>query len=183
MSIYFGGAFDPVHVGHLALAEFVQTELGEQVVFLPAGHSPFKNSHNASFEDRVQMLSLALRDSTFDLDTREGLRKGPSWTCDTLEELSRETTERHKLLMGTDQLASFRNWHRWERILELADLLVINRPGEKLEDMVPHRALIWPGMELSSSWLRERLSSGKQCRYLLPEGVYAYIKKQALYEG
>ncbi len=183
MSIYFGGAFDPVHVGHLALAEFVQAELGERLVFLPAGHSPFKNVHHASFEDRVQMLRLALRDSTFELDTREGLRSGPSRTCDTLEELDRETTARHRLLMGSDQLASFRNWHRWERILELADLLVVNRPGETLQETLPHRALIWPGMELSSSWLRERLSSRKPCRYLLPEGVYAYIRKQALYEG
>jgi nicotinate-nucleotide adenylyltransferase len=183
MSIYFGGAFDPVHVGHLALAEFVQVELAEQVIFLPAGNSPFKNSHSATFEDRVHMLRLALRDSAFGLDTREGLREGPSWTCDTLEELSRERAERHKLLMGSDQLAKFRQWHRWERILELADLLVINRPGENQVDTVPHQALVWPGMELSSSWLRERLASGKPCRYLLPEGVHAYIKEQGLYEA
>lgn len=182
MSVYFGGAFDPVHVAHLALAEFVSEELAEELVFLPAGHSPHKAGHVASFEQRCRMLELALEGTSFRLDSREGKRAGPSFTCDTLAELRKETTGEIYWLIGSDQLRAFRDWKQYERILAQAELLVVNRPGSPIpRDAVPHRELVWPGMELSASWLRARMAAGRSCRQLLPPGVWDYVRDQELY--
>lgn len=180
--IVYGGTFDPVHVGHLALAEFAREETGAAcVLWLPAGRNPQRGEPGASFAQRSRMLELALADTDFVLDLREGARPGPSYTVDTLEELSREVGELF-LLVGGDQLAQFRHWHRWERILELAVLLVVNRPAWSTPaDAVPHRVLHWPGMELSASWLRQRIAQGKSCRQLLPPGVWEYVEREGLY--
>ncbi len=186
--IVFGGSFDPVHQGHLGLAEFVLQETGlQKMIFLPAARSPFKPEHEATFEQRCRMLRIALEGSGFGLDLREGDREGPSYTVRSLEELARELKLRPVLLLGEDNLPEFGRWKDPRRILELADLLVINRPAPRGEtapepaSAVPHRNLCWPGMELSSTWLRRRMASGKRCRYLLPPGVWEYIVEQGLY--
>ncbi len=181
--IVYGGSFDPVHAGHLALAEFAREETGAAcVLWLPAGRNPQRGEPGAEFRHRARMLELALADTDCVLDLREGARPGPSYTVDTLEELARELPLPLDLLVGGDQLAGFRTWRSWERILELARLLVVNRPGWlPPRDAPPHTALEWPAMELSSSWLRERLAAGKRCRHLLPPGVADYIETEGLY--
>jgi nicotinate-nucleotide adenylyltransferase len=181
--LILGGAFDPVHLGHLALAEFARTESGAaRVLFVPAGEAPLKEAAAATFAQRAALLRQALAGTDFELDEREGRRGGPSYTVDTLEELARETGEPLLLLAGADQLAQFRRWHRWERVLELAQLLVVNRPGwQTPADAVPHRALAWPGMELSATWLRARLAARRPCRHLLPPGVWERIVEEGLY--
>lgn len=181
--IVFGGTFDPVHTGHLALAEFAREETGAAgVVLVPAGRNPQRAGSVASFPRRLAMLRLAAADTDFVVDEREGTRPGPSYTVDTLEELRAELPLPLWLLVGGDQLAGFRAWHRWERVLELAELLVVNRPRcVAPPGAVPHRALDWPGMELSSSWLRARLAAGRRCHQLLPPGVGDYIQREGLY--
>ncbi len=131
------------------------------------------------------MLRLAIeREPAFRLDEREGRRTGASYTVDTLEEMILEDSAPIALLVGGDNLADFRRWHRWQRVLALARLLVINRPGTVLPaDAVEHTALEWPGMELSSTWLRQQLAQGTHCRYLLPSGVWEYIHEHGLYHG
>ncbi len=180
--VLYGGAFDPVHLGHLAMAEFARQELrAGEIRFLPAGHSPWKKGHQVSFEQRARMLEIALEGSGFTLDRREGGREGKSWTVDTLREIRREVSEPLVLLIGSDNLAGFPGWKEPEEILELATLAVINRPGGPPDSAVPHLALEWPAMEISSSWLRRRMAAGHGCRYLLPEGVWAYIREEGLY--
>jgi len=180
--IILGGTFDPIHAGHLALAEFAREECGaERVLLVPAKRNPLRGETAASFPHRLAMVTLAAAAAGFEADGREGRREGPSHTVDTLEELSREVGELF-LLVGGDQLAQFRHWHRWERILELAVLLVVNRPAWSAPaDAVPHRVLHWPGMELSASWLRQRIAQGKSCRQLLPPGVWEYVEREGLY--
>jgi nicotinate-nucleotide adenylyltransferase len=184
--IVFGGSFDPVHLGHLALAEFVQQELAPaEVIFMPAGHSPFKREGAAEpFAVRRDLLRRALSGSGFRLDDREGRRPGPSWTVTTLEELSAEPGGPLHLLMGEDNLAGFSRWHRPQRILELARLVVLNRPGAPPGDPgaePPCLRLEWPAMALSSSWLRGRIAAGRTCRHLLPGGVWDEITARGLY--
>lgn len=182
--IVFGGSFDPVHLGHLALAEFVQQELAPaRVLFVPAGWSPFKGEREAApFADRLALLQRALPGTGFELDGREGRREGPSWTVDTLEELAAEGGGPLHLLIGEDNLAGFGRWKRSERVLELARLLVVNRPGSPPAVGAPDcRRLEWPGMELSSTWLRGRLARGLRCRHLLPAGVWEEIGARGLY--
>ena len=186
LRLVFGGAFDPVHAGHLALAEFaLQHCQATTLTFLPAGRSPFKSGHGASFEQRCEMLRLAIAgELAFRLDEREGRRQGPSFTVDTLEEMYHEDKAPLGLLIGGDNLGEFPRWRNWERILELARLIVINRPGAAAAaERIPHLALEWPGMELSSTWLRQQLSEGVRCRYLLPQGVWSYIHEHGLYHG
>lgn len=182
--IVYGGTFDPVHIGHLALAEFAREEsAAERVLLVPARRNPLRAAAGASFEHRLAMLQLAVASAGphFKVDGREGRREGPSYTVDTLEELRGEVGELF-LLVGADQLAQFRHWHRWQRILELAVLLVVNRPAWSAPaDAVPHRTLAWPGMELSASWLRERIAQGRSCRHLMPPGVFDFVAKQGLY--
>lgn len=180
--VIYGGAFDPVHMAHLALAEFALQELGAaELRFLPAGRSPWKTGHAAPFADRLGMLERACEGSPFVIDGREGQRPGPSYTIDSLRELKAETDAPLLLLMGTDTLAGFPGWRDPAGILDLAELVVINRPGSQTDSGVPHRVLHWPGMELSSSWLRLRIASGADCRYLLPPGVWQYIRERNLY--
>jgi len=182
--IVFGGSFDPVHLGHLALAEFVQQELAPaRVVFVPARWSPFKAADDvAPFAERLGLLETALAGTGFGLDPREGRREGPSWTVETLEELAAEGGGPLKLLIGEDNLAGFGGWRRAGRILELAELLVVNRPGAPVAAQGPPcRRLEWPAMELSSSWLRVRLARGLRCRHLLPAGVWERIRERGLY--
>jgi nicotinate-nucleotide adenylyltransferase len=180
--VIYGGAFDPVHTAHLALAEFALQELGAaELRFLPAGRSPWKEGHEATFAERLAMLERATAGSPFVIDDREGRRPGPSYTIDTLRELRAERDTPLLLLMGSDTLAGFPGWRDPEGILQLADLVVINRPGSLSDSPVPHRVLQWPGMELSSSWLRQRIADGADCRYLLPEGVWSYIRERGLY--
>ena len=99
--IVFGGTFDPVHAGHLALAEFAQEETGAPcVLLLPAARSPLRDEAGASFGQRVAMLRLATADTDFVVDEREGLRPAPSYTVDTLEELHAELARPLALLIG-----------------------------------------------------------------------------------
>lgn len=180
--VLYGGAFDPVHLGHLAMAEYALQELeASEIRFLPAGHSPWKKGHTASFAQRLRMLELALEGSGFRLDAREGSRAGKSWTVETLREIRREESAPLVLLVGSDNLAGFPGWKEPEEILELATLAVLNRPGGPPDSPIPHRALEWPAMEISSSWLRRRMAAGRECRYLLPGGVWSYIRREGLY--
>ncbi len=180
--VLYGGAFDPVHIGHLAMAEYTLHELGAaELRFLPAGQSPWKQEHQADFEQRRTMLEIALKDSPFRVDPREGKRDGKSWTVDTLRELRSELDAPLVLLIGADNLAGFLAWREPEEILQLATLAVINRPGILPDSSIPHHALNWPAMEISSSWLRQRIAGGSPCRYLLPDGVWEYIRDEGLY--
>jgi nicotinate-nucleotide adenylyltransferase len=187
--IVFGGAFDPVHAGHLALAEFVSAEMSDaRVLFMPAALSPFKTGHHLNFDQRAQMLARALSETDFELDLREGTRTGPSYTVQTLRELSIEEDSPLYLLIGEDNLRDFKEWKDWETILKLATIVVVNRPAldpspkDTLEqNLVPHQLLHWPGMALSSTWLRERLASSKSCKQLLPHGVWDLIQEKHFY--
>jgi nicotinate-nucleotide adenylyltransferase len=183
--ILFGGAFDPVHIAHLALAEYVSQEIiDSEFYFMPAARSPFKTGHRATYEQRCQMLELAIKGSDFQLDRREANRSGPAYTIDSLLEIRQEFKAELFLLIGQDNLPSFHKWKDHRKILDLATLLVINRPETNMEINtvdIPRRALNWPGMDVSSSWLRKRMKSDFSCKYLLPPGVWNYIQHEGLY--
>jgi nicotinate-nucleotide adenylyltransferase len=128
-----GGTFDPIHYGHLRLAE----ELGEalkldEVRFIPAGTPPHRSAPRASAQHRVAMARLAIAGNPrFALDERETGRAGPGYTYDTLAELRRESGDARPLLLllGADAFLEFATWHRWHEIFGLAHLAVAHRPG------------------------------------------------------
>ncbi len=138
----YGGAFDPVHLGHLRSALEVRQTLGlDELRFVPSGNPPHRDRARASDDDRLSMLELAVRDSSgIVVDPRE-LRspeipdKSKSYTIDTLESLSAENpTARLTLVIGMDQFSVFDTWHRWQELLQRFDLAVMERPGEPMSD-------------------------------------------------
>lgn len=195
----FGGTFDPVHTGHLLAAEQGR-EQGrlDEVWFVPAAHPPHKDEPTLTrFEQRVEMLALALAGNpAFRIDELEKERPGPSYTADTLAELHR----RHPgyewfLLIGSDTLHDLPHWHQPERVLELAGLLVMARPGSvvltaeelrrrlHLPDETPLRLQVgeMPQLDIASRDLRRRAANGRSLRYFLPRAVECYIHEKRLY--
>lgn len=192
----FGGTFDPVHLGHLVIAEIMRVRLRfDQVVFLPAGRPPHKPDQALSSDaDRLRMLRLALADapefvvSTIDID-----RPGASYTADTLEVLQRQAGPSCELyfLMGQDSLRDFPAWHRPDLIATRARLVVALRPGvrvsvDEIERAVPEsrdriQLVPVPLIGISSRELRVSIRAGGPYRYQVPPSVADYIHARRLY--
>jgi nicotinate-nucleotide adenylyltransferase len=195
----FGGTFDPVHIGHLILAEQAreQAEL-DSVWFVPAPRPPHKEETVLTrFEQRVEMLQLAIAGNpAFQIDELEKERTGPSYTADTLEQLkSRHLGDELVLMVGSDTLVELHNWHNPQRVVELAALAVMARPGHavasaeklrqdlKLPADAPLRFLTIETFlfDVSSHDLRRRIAAGRSIRYLVPRAVECYIHEKRLY--
>ena len=179
----FGGTFDPVHVGHLAIARAaIETVPLDRVVFVVARRSPLKDrSPLASEADRLTMLRAAVRgESAFAVSTLELDRPVPSYTVDTLEELAR-TGASLFLILGGDAFADLARWHRAERVRELATILVAARPGAPAP--AGARLLDAPLLDVSARELRARAARGRSLRYLVPDTVWRYIEERGLYRA
>ncbi|HEX6867930.1 MAG TPA: nicotinate-nucleotide adenylyltransferase [Candidatus Limnocylindrales bacterium] len=190
-----GGTFDPIHIAHLAVAEEAAEALGlERVVFIPAGIPPHKPDRVITAgEHRLAMVERAIAGNPrFAADRRELDRPGRSYTVDTLESLSRETSSELALIISADSYLDFMSWREPRRILELARLIVAPRDGfpeagpDFLAANLPHHAdratfLDGPHLQLSSSELRARAAAGRSLRYLVPDAVAGYISDHGLY--
>jgi nicotinate-nucleotide adenylyltransferase len=196
----FGGTFDPIHLGHLILAEQCREQAKlDQVWFVPAARPPHKQDQSlTSFDRRTEMLALAIAGQpAFRVDDLERRRPGPSYTIDTLAAIhARQPDDELFLLAGSDVLPDLAHWHEPRRIVELATLLIVARPGwalwpqeqlvtalqlpapESLRFQVVHAPLI----ALSSRDLRLRVAQHRSLRYLVPPAVDAYIHAHRLYE-
>ena len=190
-----GGSFNPIHHAHLFTAQEAASALKlEQVLLVPAAQSPFKRKAEVSSTDRLAMTRLAaarntlLRVSTVDVD-----RPPPSYTVETLALIQKAhpDAELH-LILGIDALQDFLEWREPERLLDLARLLVVSRPGHELKVPLEVRARLgkraaritlheMPLLEISSTEIRRRLKRGQPVRYLLPDAVERYIRDRGLY--
>ncbi|HZP96674.1 MAG TPA: nicotinate-nucleotide adenylyltransferase [Candidatus Limnocylindria bacterium] len=179
----FGGTFDPVHVGHLAIAlAALESAKLDRVVFVPARRSPLKDhAPYAAAEDRLAMLELATKDEPrFAVCRLELDREGPSYTVDTLEALARDGEL--FLILGSDALADLARWRSPERIKALATILVARRPGVPEPDPASGaRTFDAPCLDISSRELRARASRGLSLRYLVPDDVWRHIERRGLY--
>jgi len=179
----FGGTFDPVHVGHLAIAlAALESVPLDRVLFVPARRSPLKDRDPlASVSDRVAMLEAAVAsEPRFALSPVELDRDGVSYTVDTLEALRSEGDL--FLILGSDALADLERWREPDRIRELATILVAARPGAPEPDpMHGARAFDAPRLDISSRELRARAARGMSLRYLVPDAVWEHIKERGLY--
>ncbi len=190
-----GGTFDPIHIGHLAIAEEARVALRlEQILFIPAGHQPFKGGlHGASPEQRYRMVQLACAGNpAFIPSAIEIKRPGPSYTTTTLEQLAAEQPGLFHFILGIDALAELHRWRSAARIVELARIVGVARPGHTPNLDPVHAALPLleqqldliegPRLEISSSDLRQRSAARQPIRYLTPDPVVAYIEEQGLYK-
>jgi nicotinate-nucleotide adenylyltransferase len=180
----FGGTFDPVHVGHLAIAQAaLDTADLDRVVFVPARRSPLKeHGPAAGEEDRLAMLEAAVKgEPRFSVSRSELDRPEPSYTVDTLEDLKSEGDL--FLILGSDALADLPKWRSPDRIRALAKLLVARRPGAPEPDASSRaRAFDAPCLDISSRELRARASRGLSLRYLVPDDVWRHIERKGLYQ-
>jgi nicotinate-nucleotide adenylyltransferase len=207
-----GGTFDPIHYGHLRLAEEMLELTGlQQIRFIPTGNPPHRDTPQVSAQHRSAMVQLAIADQpAFVLDEREVRRATKCYTVDTLRELRAELGETQPLclLMGGDAFLQLNTWHEWERILDLAHIVVGYRPGFTLEKRI-HSAtaklrqhyqqrlctvgylsqqafggiaeLAIPKLEISATLIRSRVAEKRTIRYLLPASVANYIYQHHLY--
>ena len=192
-----GGTFDPIHHGHLAIAEDARETLGlERVIFIPAATPPHKPGRPVTpAADRLAMVHLAIAGNPFfSVSDTEMARGGASYTVDTLEALRREGLVEPWLIMSAETLAQFGAWRSPERILDLARLAVVPRAGHEVLDSAWLEArfrgrggrasfLSGPLLPISGSVVRRRAAVGRSVRYLVPDTVAAYIAEHRLYTG
>jgi nicotinate-nucleotide adenylyltransferase len=182
----FGGSFDPIHIGHLIVAEAAADALRlDRVQFIPAHKQPFKTgSHFASPQDRAAMLRTVLAGNPrFGLDLREIKRGGDSYTADTLRDLRHELpNDELFLLIGADAARELGKWHDAEDLARLAEVVVLSRPGQQVSDCgIPCSFIEVPAIGVSASLVREAVRRGTSIRYLVPSAVAEYIESHSLY--
>ncbi len=194
-----GGTFDPVHNGHLIIAEEAMAELGlSKVVFIPAGRPWFKDGENVSdMQRRLDMLRLAVEGNpSFVIDTQELERPGASYTVDTMEQLAAQMGQDVQLffIIGIDALAELGRWKGPRRLASICHFATMRRPGYTELDVaaldrevtgVSDRVHVLDNVQvdISSSDIRKRVEQGLSIRYLTPPAVRSYIEEQGLYRG
>ncbi len=206
-----GGTFNPVHYGHLRMAQELAESLNlDTVRFIPAANPPHKDAPAISAEQRAAMVQLAIaNNSRFVFDDRELHRAGASYTLDTLHSLRDELGKDVSitLFMGSDAFTKFDTWHRWQEIIELCHIALVQRPqlrgnehklSQSLETFLHHhysensddlrhapcgfvtmRQIT--ALDISSTAIRHALQHGNSVRYLMPDSVIDYIQTHQLY--
>ena len=182
-----GGSFDPVHIGHLLIADEAASRFGyDRILFVPAAISPHKASPSvASSADRLAMLSAAiLSDTRFSVDDCELRRSGVSYTIDTIEDIERRYEPEGKLglIIGEDLARAFGSWRRVDEIASRTDILLACRPSYDLADFpYGHRRLGNSMIDVSSTRIRALMKESAPWRFLVPEGARRYITERSLY--
>ena len=192
-----GGTFDPIHLGHIAIAEEARVKLGlSRVLFIPAGQPWLKADRDVTTSDhRVEMVKLAIADNPcFGLSTVEVERSGPSYVVDTVDILQQHLGPevRFFFLLGWDSLSEFHRWKEPARIVQMCKLVAVPRPTfeppdvRAMDSLVPgigQRVILldMPQIDISSSEIRKRVAAGLSIRGMVPEGVEKYIKEKKLY--
>lgn len=193
-----GGSFNPVHFGHLKMAEAaMESSHFSKVLFIPTGTPYHKEQKDLlPFSDRLKLLELAIENCPdFDCSPIEGERDGNSYTIDTVRELLRQNpTNSYSLLIGTDQFLTLRSWHKIIELGQLVDFYIANRNGEMSfstfqkekealeKELSLHCKLFpMPAIDLSSTEIRNLLKEGKSIHGMLPKSVEEYILKKGFY--
>lgn len=205
----FGGTFDPVHFGHLRPLLEVKQALGlDEIRLIPCFLPPHRDTPNASAEQRVAMLRLAVADTPgFVIDERELQRGGLSYTVDTLRSLRDELAELSLcLIIGLDAFVALDSWHQWQQLNQLAHIVVTQRPGgllpktgsvaelveqaqaldvEELQQQAAGKIYFQSvtQLDIAATYIRELVAHGQDVRFLMPDSVRHYIETVGLYKN
>ena len=192
----FGGTFDPIHIGHLAIAEDARWALGaDQVVFVPAAQQPLKQGQTpgATAAQRLRMVELAVTDNPhFGVWDGEVRRGGMSYTVETVAAIKQASPGAELyFVLGVDAVTLLPRWHQIERLIRLCRFAVLRRPGVALalDDLIETlpslhdriTVIDGPLLRISATDVRQRLRAGQPVRYHLPHAVWHYIEQHGLY--
>lgn len=200
-----GGTFDPIHYGHLRTGLEVAQQLNLQHIrLIPSARPPHREQPQASVEQRLSMLHLAVKNNPyFIVDDRELEREGTSYTVDTLLSLRQDFPDNPLyFILGEDAFLGIQSWHRWQQLLSLTHIVVMNRPGETsmptgLSDWYQQYLAvetdrekpignIWPvevtSLAISSTGIRHTLSQNLSPQFLMPDTVIQLIQQAGLYQ-
>lgn len=208
MHLIFGGTFDPIHNGHLRVAIELRERLGVETIHLMPSHiPPHRGTPGGTSEDRLDLVKLSVADEPgLRVDGRELRRGGSSYTADTLRQLRQELgpDEPVAIVLGTDAFSGFDRWEEWQRIPELAHIVLVRRPQAELPSGSVAEALLRdrrvgdfaalkarpcggiyeiepPMLDISATGVRERLAEGRSIRFLVPDAVITEIRRRGLY--
>ncbi len=189
-----GGTFDPIHLGHLVVANEVLNIYNlEQIIFVPAGNPPHKTRMGANSAERYMMANLAtMSNDRFTVSDFEITKDSKCYSVDTLREFRKLYPETEfYFITGTDAVIELPNWHEPEELMKLCKFIAVSRPGtQNLEQRIQEVAeklnghieiLKIPMLQISSTDIRERIKNGMSAKYMLPESVERYIYKNNLY--
>lgn len=191
-----GGTFNPIHFGHLMMAEHAYSEFDlDEILFVPTGRSYFKDDSVLDKKIRSDMTSIAIGDNPhFALSTIETDKEGNSYTYETLEGLNEANPDvSYYFICGADSLFQIENWRCPDRIFKAATLLVAVRDDKAKDDLIKKadelknrfdakiEVMDFPRVEISSTDIRGRVSKGLSVKYMLPDGVIDYISKKGFY--
>ncbi|WP_028776309.1 nicotinate-nucleotide adenylyltransferase [Shimazuella kribbensis] len=187
-----GGTFDPIHIGHLLIAEQARDQMQlDKVWFIPTGHPPHKQGHQITdAQHRLAMVKIAAEEnSAFEVLDWEIKREKLSYTIDTINwAVESYPSHQFSLIVGTDMVNNLPSWYQIDKLIQLVSIIAIRRPGfaaESLPDFIQEK-LRWVEdaveIYLSASQLRDRITSGRSFRYAVPNEVFHYIKEHRLYE-
>jgi len=181
----YGGTFNPVHNAHLLAADQVgKTLLLNKVLFMPDMIPPHVDHKEAiDAEDRVNMLQLAIEDNPlFGIEMAEIERGGISYTYDTMKYLKEKHPDTdYYFIIGGDMVDYLPKWHEIDKLVKLVNFVGVRRPGAQNDSQYP---VIWvdvPGVDFSSTDIRDRIKQGRSIRYMVPDKVAEYIKEHQLY--
>lgn len=186
----YGGTFDPIHFGHLILANYIKEELDvDKFIFIPSFLPPHKtNKTHTPFDHRLKMLELAIGNSDdFLISDIEYKRKGLSYSHITIDELREHySPENLYFLIGGDSLRDLHQWKNPEKIMNTAKIVVVGRPGSDYSEVDQNilnkvKIIKSPLIEISSTDIRSRIKTGKSIKYMVPEIVEKYIIENGLY--
>lgn len=205
-----GGTFNPIHFGHLRMAQELAESLQlDEIRFIPAASPPHKSAPSVTAEHRAAMVRLGIANNpTFTFDDRELHRAGPSYTFDTLQNLRNELGSQISvtLFMGSDAFTKFDTWHRWQEIIQLCHIALVQRPRTSehklpkiLETFLHHHYTEHSddlhhspagfitmqkitALDISSTAIRHTLLNKNSARYLVPDSVLDYIQEHRLYK-
>ncbi len=185
-TLVLGGTFNPMHIGHLYLAEESMKQLGyERVLFIPSHIPAHKDTDTSiSSEQRLEMLRCVLVDTPFLEDSTEIRRGGVSYMVETIKDLQQRYTihGRPGLVIGDDLVEGLPDWKRWEELREMVDLVIAHRTSEeRVSCPWRHTYLNNLLIPVSSSGIRERIARGLAYRFLLPPAAYRFIREYGLY--
>ncbi|OIO00265.1 nicotinic acid mononucleotide adenylyltransferase [Candidatus Desantisbacteria bacterium CG_4_10_14_0_8_um_filter_48_22] len=203
-----GGTFNPVHNGHIKIAEAAQKKLGlEKVIFVPCARPPHKTGERLPPPaDRYEMTRIAVKGSAaFSISDSEIRRKGKSYTIDTVRAFRKaDPGSKYCFVIGADTLREIPAWREYRKLLKMCRFVVVNRPGYSIKDYSPRstsgRNLVptksradrsqiadlikikIPGIDISSTEIREKIKAGRSIKTLVPSCVEKYITKKGLYK-